>query len=52
MKVCSIARKRYLRQTSHYRVTRQLAVMQRSGLQLGLPTGSEDLHGNAQDVDM
>ena len=39
--------KRYLRQTSHYHVARQLAVLQSSGLQLGLPMGHEDLHGNA-----
>ena len=39
--------KRYLRQTSHYHVARQLAVMQSSGLQLRLPMGHEDLHGSA-----
>lgn len=39
--------KRYLRQTSHYHVARQLAVMQSSGLHLAMPIGHEALHGNA-----
>ena len=38
--------KRCLRQTSHYHVARQLAVMQSSGLHLAMPLRREALHGN------
>ena len=39
--------KRSLRQTSHYHLARQLATLQRSGLQLTFPQGHATLRGNA-----
>ena len=39
--------KQSLRQTSHYHLARQLATLQRSGLQLTFPQGHATLRGNA-----
>ena len=38
---------RYLRQTSHYHLARQLTVLQTSGLELTVPAGHRDLRGNS-----
>ena len=38
---------RYLRQTSHYHLARQLTVQQTSGLELTVPAGHRDLRGNS-----
>jgi len=38
---------RYLRQTSHYHLARQLTVLQTSGLELTIPAGHHDLRGNS-----
>ena len=37
---------RYLRQTSHYHLARQLTVLQTSGLELTVPAGHQELRGN------
>ena len=37
---------RYLRQTSHYHLARQLTVLQTSSLELTVPAGHQDLRGN------
>ncbi len=38
---------RYLRQTSHYHLARQLTVLQTSGLELTVPAGHRDLQGTS-----
>ena len=38
--------KRYLKQTSHYHISRQLAVVHSSNLELAVPAGHGGPHGN------